>query len=149
MKTTLWSILNNKVNDFEIPNGISIPKIQRDYAQGRNTLRAKEIRNEFLKNIHEAILDVKNDKGSALDLDFVYGSKELGRFIPLDGQQRLTTLFLLHWYLAFKANNLSAFTSVLSKFRYETRPTSNLFIKALCKEFGNEEFKKLFVEDNT
>ena len=25
-----------------------------------------------------------------------------GRFEPLDGQQRLTTLFLLHWYLAFR-----------------------------------------------
>lgn len=34
------------------------------------------------------------------DLDFVYGSsKRIGDvtyFIPLDGQQRLTTLFLLH-----------------------------------------------------
>ncbi|WP_160070197.1 DUF262 domain-containing protein [Sphingobacterium bovisgrunnientis] len=148
MKTTLWNILSNKVNEFEIPNGISIPKIQRDYAQGRNTLRAKEIRNEFLKNIHDAILDVKNSQGNALDLDFVYGSKELGSFIPLDGQQRLTTLFLLHWYLAFKANNLSGYTTVLSKFRYETRPTSNLFIKALCKEFGVEEYKKIFGEDN-
>ena len=148
MKTTLWNILSNKVNEFEIPNGISIPKIQRDYAQGRNTLRAKEIRNEFLKNIHEAILDVKKEKGNALDLDFVYGSKELGSFIPLDGQQRLSTLFLLHWYLAFKANKLPAYNVVLSKFRYETRPTTNLFIKALCKEFGNEEYKKLFGEDN-
>ncbi len=35
---------------------------------------------------------------------FVYGSVEgIGetRFLPLDGQQRLTTLFLLHWYLAW------------------------------------------------
>jgi uncharacterized protein with ParB-like and HNH nuclease domain len=35
------------------------------------------------------------------DLDFVYGSteqeEEIEKFIPLDGQQRLTTLFLLQW----------------------------------------------------
>ena len=27
---------------------------------------------------------------------------------PLDGQQRLTTLFLLHWYLAFRTGSLDA-----------------------------------------
>ena len=33
-------------------------------------------------------------------LDFVYGDVKAGVLRPLDGQQRLTTLFLLHWYVA-------------------------------------------------
>ena len=73
------------------------------------------------------------------DLDFVYGSlrKINGKtdFIPLDGQQRLTTLFLLHWYLyqisdndilkkEFKSNLLKDDKSM---FTYETRSSSSRF----------------------
>lgn len=147
MKTTLWNILNNNVENLSIPNGITIPKIQRDYAQGRNTLRATEIRNEFLKNIHDVIIRVKDSNSEALDLDFVYGTNDLGSFIPLDGQQRLTTLFLLHWYLVFKENKINKYADVLTKFNYETRPTSNLFLKALCNNFKEEEYHKIFSEE--
>ena len=35
-----------------------------------------------------------------MGLDFVYGDVKDGVLRPLDGQQRLTTLFLLHWYVA-------------------------------------------------
>ncbi|XUP88632.1 hypothetical protein B6672_009185 [Campylobacter jejuni] len=31
-------------------------------------------------------------------LDFIYGSVKNDVFLPLDGQQRLTTIFLLYWY---------------------------------------------------
>jgi len=144
MKTTLWNILTNTIDNLSLPNGITIPKIQRDYAQGRQTLRASEIRNEFLKNIHDTIILVKENKAVALDLDFVYGTNDLGSFIPLDGQQRLTTLYLLHWYLVFKADKLELFSTTLTKFHYETRPTSNLFLKGLCCKFGKEEYQKIF-----
>jgi len=40
MKTTLWNILTNTIDNLSLPNGITIPKIQRDYAQGRQTLSA-------------------------------------------------------------------------------------------------------------
>jgi len=75
---------------------VRIPKIQRDYAQGRQT--TEEVREQFLSTLLEYLEgDVPNR-----DLDFVYGSIENSEdnkiFIPLDGQQRLTTLFLLHWY---------------------------------------------------
>lgn len=78
---------------------IEIPLIQRDYAQGR--AEVLEVRREFLQALHRYLKEGIPFR----DLDFVYGRvlpMENGRacFIPLDGQQRLTTLFLLHWYLA-------------------------------------------------
>jgi uncharacterized protein with ParB-like and HNH nuclease domain len=81
---------------------IQIPIIQRDYAQGRIT--AHEIRDSFL----DALLAYLEENKKHRDLDFVYGNQsneaidDETKFIPLDGQQRLTTLFLLHWYLAIK-----------------------------------------------
>src|SRR5690554_2269742 len=76
---------------------VLIPIIQRDYAQGRKS--RKEVRNSFLN----ALYDYLDDNRPNRDLDFVYGSltncDQSTDFIPLDGQQRLTTLFLLHWYL--------------------------------------------------
>jgi hypothetical protein len=36
----------------------------------------------------------------------VYGDVRAGVLQPLDGQQRLTTLFLLHWYVASRADKL-------------------------------------------
>lgn len=144
MKTTFWNILSNTNETISVPNGILIPKIQRDYAQGRITTRANEIRNEFLKNIKDAIVEFKKDSKKGLDLDFVYGTSELGSFVPLDGQQRLTTLFLLHWYLAFKEKRTSDFLPILSKFHYETRPSSNEFLKCLCIKINETDFDQIF-----
>ena len=55
-------------------------------------------------------------------------------FIPLDGQQRLTTLYLLHWYLVVfskegKATNLK----ILDHFTYKTRKSSLEFCDAICE----------------
>ena len=76
-----------------------------------------------------------------LNLDFVYGSMEggdPGSFLPLDGQQRLTTLFLLHWYLAWRDGQLSEFQSMLwdgrhSRFTYGVRPSSTEFFDELVR----------------
>jgi hypothetical protein len=108
---------------------IEIPIIQRDYAQGR--IVENQVRNNFLNSLYRCL---KND--NPLDLDFIYGSISNKIFIPLDGQQRLTTLFLLHWYLAAKDNQLDRFQSIMfdreeSKFTYETRITSREFCTAL------------------
>ena len=55
-------------------------------------------------------------------------------FIPLDGQQRLTTLWLLHWYIAYKSGilNTTDIKETLKKFSYETRISSTNFCKSLC-----------------
>ena len=90
---TLWSVLSRY--------DIVIPRMQRDYAQGRKTQDAKRIRTEFIKEIFDALIKfAANDNTTPLDLNFIYGNVENDIFYPIDGQQRLTTLYLLYWYLA-------------------------------------------------
>lgn len=104
---------------------VQIPIIQRDYAQGRDDPKTSEIRTLFLEAISETLSTNK-----PLHLDFIYGSIKNNKFIPLDGQQRLTTLFLLYWYFGKKANKDVAF---LGNFTYETRASSREFCSNLLK----------------
>jgi hypothetical protein len=113
---------------------VEIPIIQRDYAQGRTSER--EVRDTFLNALFQYLQQGKPNR----DLDFVYGTvlvdSEFSRFVPLDGQQRLTTLFLLHWYLAHLSNQRDVLKDVLyknnkSQFSYETRTSSSDFCDAL------------------
>src|SRR5258708_35631768 len=93
---------------------IEVPLIQRDYAQGRDG--QKDVRDEFLKALYGALSLPPGDPNLPLNLDFVYGSMEgqdKKSFLPLDGQQRLTTLFLLHWYLAWHDGALADFHSTM------------------------------------
>lgn len=100
---------------------ISIPIIQRDYAQGRKDVAT--IRGKFLDEIFNRL-----DNDENLFLDFVYGSIEGDKFIPIDGQQRLTTLFLLHLYFAKKEKKECEY---LKGFTYETRSSSREFCEKL------------------
>jgi len=116
---------------------IEIPIIQRDFAQGRKS--TAEIRELFLETLYDHLSNDVN-----IDLDFIYGSlsaelKGSKRFIPLDGQQRLTTLFLLHWYLANKEDRKANFRKSLllhnkPRFTYETRSSSREFCEALISK---------------
>lgn len=115
---------------------VRIPKIQRDYAQGRKNELAKDIREKF---VHDLVSALRH--GTDIELDFVYGSDRKGAFEPLDGQQRLTTLFLLHWLcgvpLYDKENDIA-------KLSYETRSTSTDFCLELVKDLPDK-----FIEEIT
>lgn len=111
---------------FQEIKEIEIPIIQRDYAQGRKTDKVNRVRERFLDTIFEALNNKK-----PLTLDFVYGEVENGKLIPLDGQQRLTTLFLLHWFVAKKENIEEDDYEFLNHFSYFTRPSSRDFCKKL------------------
>lgn len=128
--------LHELLNQFKVV----VPQIQRDYAQGRDT--QLDLRKDFIGNIKQSLAT----KASPLNLDFVYGytekiSNDTTAFIPLDGQQRLTTLWLLHWYLAPREiivddseefNIVSAETQqYLSAFTYHTRVSSKRFCNSL------------------
>lgn len=116
---------------------IQIPMIQRDYAQGRPA--AEDVREEFLGTLQQAFALAPNDGALPLNLDFIYGSVDIDgpvRFLPLDGQQRLTTLFLLHWYLAWRDGCQAEFQQVFcegegSRFSYRVRSSSAEFFDAL------------------
>lgn len=117
--TTFWNLINS--------SKISIPIIQRDYAQGRE--EESEKREKFLN----AILNHLNNN-EKLHLDFVYGRVKDNTFYPIDGQQRLTTLFLLHWYFALKEKVSNEEKLKLSQFVYDTRISSREFCQSLIKE---------------
>lgn len=112
---------------------IRIPKIQRDYAQGRKNDVVNDIRDKFVHTIVNAI-----SNGAPMELDFIYGSNRAGAFEPLDGQQRLTTLFLFHWMLGYNLYDESADASLLT---YKTRITSSDFCLELVKHSA-EQFRK-------
>lgn len=117
------------------PNGIVIPKIQRDYAQGRK--EEEEIRRNFLNALYKGLTN------NGLTLDFIYGSQENNALLPLDGQQRLTTLFLLHWLVAMREGIDPEKTHFLKKFQYETRPDTALFCQLLTTWKGKCEGTKI------
>ena len=105
---------------------IAIPIIQRDYAQGRKNDEIRRIRDRFLTSLLNAV------NGEGICLDFIYGDidKE-GKLTPLDGQQRLTTLFLLYWYSAKKGEIDYSEYDFLCNFTYETRYSSRDFCHEL------------------
>lgn len=114
---TFWELVTKQT--------IHIPIIQRDYAQGRADKQARTVRKQFIRDLADH-LETKRP----LVLDFIYGSvTPTKEFLPLDGQQRLTTLFLLHWYLGVKEGRPEVTT--LSRFSYETRASSREFCQAL------------------
>lgn len=139
MKTTLHNILSNKIQGLNISKGIEIPMIQRDYVQGRLNPDSDEIRKQFLENIKETIVG-NSSTNKNLQLDFVYGYVENDSFIPLDGQQRLTTLYLVYWYFALKENKIEDYYVEFNRFKYQTRQSTNSFLRKLINEFAYEDF---------
>ena len=121
---------------LEIYNRIVIPAIQRDYAQGREDKKATEVRKTLLD-------DIFSDKPE-IDFNLVFGSREEygGKtcFIPVDGQQRLTTLFLLYLYNS-KVNGVQ--TGGLNNFTYETRRAAADFCKAIVDNVWENQKDKL------
>ena len=115
---TFWRLLLEK--------HIVIPIIQRDFAQGRDG--QEYVRKNFLEQLGNA-LGLGDATTAEAELDFVYGTeyllnkedgKDVIEMLPLDGQQRLTTLWLLHFYVAYRAKKLPQVKDTLRKFTYET-----------------------------
>lgn len=132
-----FSIEDEKVKLSEIV----IPKIQRDYAQGRNEADVLRVRKRFLAALKEAVVSQNTT------LDFVYGDiDENGRMTPLDGQQRLTTLFLLHVYAAKKEGIDSKECEFLNNFTYETRYSATEFCSFLVNKY-KPSFEKVLSEE--
>lgn len=129
-KTSFWEFIGN--------HDIEIPIIQRDYAQGR--IGKEYLRRNFLVDLKRALDGQLDGRTKVLKLDFVYSSVEGNKLQPLDGQQRLTTLWLLHWYIALRAGKLAEAASRLKKFSYETRISSREFCENLCNAAYFETF---------
>ena len=160
-KTNLLAFLTDK--------NVRIPQLQRDYVQGSD--KAKEIRDLFICDLVETLsADTPEAKQKTLHLDFIYGStyeeapasglhphwkegelhfdipnshvnEPTKVFLPLDGQQRLTSLWLLHWMLC-PETEADAAKKLLLHFSYATRSSSRRFCAALVAHIGDGELKQ-------
>ena len=130
--TSFWA----EISDYKI----QVPYYQRDYAQGRkdgeynkdNYVKGRidNIREVFVEELYEA----RNNNGKC-HLGLVFGSYDEDDkiFIAVDGQQRLTTVFLLHWYVAWRENKLNDYKVLSTNFSWDTRSYSSQFVKLLFK----------------
>lgn len=114
---------------------VVIPGIQRHYVQGANNPKAESVRKQFIKEIFTAIEKKQNE----FNLHFIYGPINTNgedSFVPVDGQQRLTTLWLIARYAAEKAepSDRKDLLSLLSRFTYEDRINAKRFCQALTCE---------------
>lgn len=109
---------------------IKIPEIQRDYAQGRNDIAVKNIRDNFLDRLFQALI---NDEDS-IKLDYIYGytDNQNDTFYLIDGQQRITTLWLLYIYIYCKKEIKEK--KFLSNFAYYTSENATEFTKQISNK---------------
>ena len=111
MKTFQSEFIDNKQN-------IKIPLLQRDYVQGGRI----DIIEPFLNQLISAL----KDGNHKVNLNYIYGYNNGNVFIPIDGQQRLITLWLLHLYIyAKKTDNLPV------KLNFESREFADNFCEQL------------------
>lgn len=137
-KYTLIDLFRDTEGGGEALNGIEIPLIQRDYAQGRDMPKVEDIRRRFVGALKKALIN-----NEPVTLDFVYGEIDNNRtLIPLDGQQRLTTLFLLHWYIARCEGVSEDKLAFLTKFSYATRYSAREFCKRLVSPDYQPDFNR-------
>ena len=117
---------------------VIIPFLQRDYAQGRDNKETEVIRTMFVDAICNSII-----KNEPLSLDFTYGEKKSDekRYYPVDGQQRLMTLFLVcaWFYRNIKSDKNSkekrdGLYNALMNFHFEARHEASDYLKALLDD---------------
>lgn len=138
MKMNINNIKENKVVvKTSSINEIKIPMIQRDYVQGLDKKKLVP----FLNTLIDALLN-----GQKLSLDFIYGNiNEDGVFEPIDGQQRLTTLALLTFYLYCRQKNSdNIINNPFKLITYATRQSAKKFCELLAEyeytdKFGNNK----------
>ena len=144
MKMNINNIKENKVVvKTSSINEIKIPMIQRDYVQGLDDKKLVPFLNALINTLsHQS----KTQQIKTLSLDFIYGNiNEDGVFEPIDGQQRLTTLALLTFYLYCRQKNSNnKIKNPFTYITYATRQSAKKFCELLAEyeytdKFGNNK----------
>lgn len=144
---------NNETNDIRIG---FVNELQKAIAENGETLhlnfvygKVKGVQNaqqlirnkEAVQNMLSAVKSYSQTLDLSIDFQLVEqehndDGTHYTAFVPLDGQQRLTTLFLLHWYLLkrlSKPNEPNELKELLN-FSYKIRPSSKDFCEALINK---------------
>jgi len=108
-----------------------------DFVYGKLFGKENQLLQETNKSNIQALLKTLKSYASELYLDIpgevVAKDTKLSSnitFIPLDGQQRLTTLYLIHWYIIQLNTDIDSL-NILKRFSYSTRISSREFCKML------------------
>lgn len=133
------------VNKEEIHLGFIYGKIE-----GKENLKRKIANKEAVTSILEAVKFYANNLEFKISANIEEFEGDIDtynylKFIPLDGQQRLTTLYLLNWYLFFKGAKCND-TKWLKHFKYANRKSSLAFCKELVEE---SNINSLRIKKNT
>lgn len=135
--TSFAQLFGQTINGMQV-SAIEIPLFQRDYAQGRHSEQARLVRVRFIADLCAAL-----DGDKDLHLDFVFGDVINGTLFPLDGQQRLTTLFLLHCYLSWQQPRMEGVAQPWHAFHYATRPGARKFCEFLTQCRPDRKIEKI------
>lgn len=124
---------------------IVIPSLQRDYVQGN--------RRDKISPFIDYLLEGLEGK-DGIDLNYMYGTilkddDGTTSFVPIDGQQRMTTLWLLRLYLTARANVQQPGTHrpMVQRLEYRTREYAREFCRALSEHVDAIVTSKLKLVD--
>lgn len=124
-------------------NEIKIPMIQRDYVQGLDEKKLVPFINTLINTLSQQSETI-SQQSTTLSLDFIYGNiNEDGVFEPIDGQQRLSTLALLTFYLYCMQKDSDNNKKLNNPFTYITYATRQS-AKNFCMLLKSNEFKNKF-----
>lgn len=116
---------------------------------GKENLSAFERNKTNIKALLKTIQSYASELEVAIDYNLVEQTKEEAvkiTFIPLDGQQRLTTLFLVHWYLVQHLKLKDELKS-LNKFSYATRVGAKDFCQLITTTFFDFNNSKMLASE--
>jgi len=138
--------------DFFKNYTICIPAIQREYVQGYDDEKINIVRKDFIKNIFDAIIENK-----VLDIGIIYGyiqneeNESKPVFFPVDGQQRITTMYIIYWCLSIIKEEASDDIDIFGgkTLQYEARNSTARFFKELVNKKRCEFFKEVFLKEES
>jgi len=100
--------------------------------EGKDKLEKMQLHSEAVEKLLSTVKQYANQFNINVDSTIsteVITLKNTLRFIPLDGQQRLTTLFLLYWYINMRKGNDHG--NWLTNFKYNNRKSALAFFDEL------------------
>ncbi|MFV0172205.1 MULTISPECIES: DUF262 domain-containing protein [unclassified Empedobacter] len=131
-KRFVRDLVKSIIDNREIHLGFVYGKID-----GKENLRRKVLNREAVNSILEAVKFYANNLELKINANIEEvttdnSSQTILKFIPLDGQQRLTTLYILYWYLYFKGAKTSSL-DWLQHFKYTNRKSALAFCNELTE----------------
>lgn len=139
------SLIASVIDDNPIHLGFIYGKIE-----GKDKLQKIHLHKEAVEKLLGTVKQYANQFN--ISIDTTVSTEEIVlenslRFIPLDGQQRLTTLFLLYWYVNMRQGNLHS--NWLSNFKYNNRKSALAFFEELSNNNNIRRIQSDVEKNNT